>query len=127
MIGDITLLLFDMYVKKPKQNKYSVKQMFRDFREGTNLIEVGDYFTLKNFDRDNFHLREALNVLQDRMESHKNVIDDKVNMNNELVVFCMVLNDLKNKKNIAFAARPWYGSYSGEWQYVLGDIEGYEL
>lgn len=125
MIGDITLLLFDMYIKKPKRNKYSVKQMFRDYREGTNLIEVGDYFLLENFDSDVFHLQEALNVLQDEMELCKNAADDKVNEKDELYVYCMMLSD--NEKIIAFAARPWYGGKSGEWQYVLGDIEGYDL
>ena len=125
MIGDITLLLFDMYVKKPKRNKYSVKQMFRDYREGINLMGIGDYFLLKNFDSDDFHLQEALSVLQDEMESHKDAIDDELNMNNELVVICMMLSD--NEKVIAFAARPWYGDRSGKWQYILGDIDGYAM
>ena len=125
MIGNITLLLFDMYVKKPKRNKYSVKQMFRDYREGTNLIGVGDYFLLKNFDSDDFHLQEALSVLQDEMESCKDAVDDKVNEEDELCVFCMMLSD--DKKIIAFAARPWYGDRSGKWQYILGDIDGYAM
>lgn len=125
MYGDITLLSFDMYIKKPKRNKYSIKQMFRDLREGTNFIEAGSYFLLKNFDSNNFHLQEALSTLQDVMEFHKNITDDEVNMNNELVVFCMMLSD--NEKVIAFAARPWHGDHSGKWQYILGDIDGYVM
>lgn len=128
MSKDIVLMTKILYIQKLKRDKYSVKQMFRDYREGKNLVDMSSPSIITVLNRDNFQLRYAIDFLKEEMNTLAvGVPDDYINEQNNLEVRCLILVDEANGKNIAFVARPWHGDESGEWQYVLGDIEGYDL
>lgn len=128
MNKDIVLMTKILYIQKLKRDKYSVKQMFRDYREGKNLVDMSSPSIITVLNRDNFQLRYAIDFLKEEMDILAvGVPDDYINEQNNLEVRCLILVDEANGKNIAFAARPWHGDESGKWQYVLGDIEGYDL
>ena len=128
MNKDIVLMTKILYIQKPKRDKYSVKQMFRDYREEKNLVDMSSPSIITVLNRDNFQLRYAIDFLKEEMNTLTvGVLDDYINEQDNLEVRCLILVDEANGKNIAFAARPWHNGESGKWQYILGDIEGYDL